>query len=77
MNVGPRHPEAVPAELLNARYSCRGYRPDAVPRGTIEAILSLAQRTASGASDDVDRVKAPHTTIGVAAPSIDTMAPDM
>jgi nitroreductase len=38
---------AVLAELLNARYSCRGYRPDPVPRDTIDTILSLAQRTAS------------------------------
>ena len=35
-------------ESLHAeRYSCRGYRPDPVPRATIERILALAQRTAS------------------------------
>jgi nitroreductase len=33
--------------LLAARYSCRGFRPDPLPRETIERILSLAQRTAS------------------------------
>jgi nitroreductase len=40
-------PAAVLADLLNVRYSCRGYRPDPVPRATIDAILSMAQRTAS------------------------------
>ena len=38
---------AVLAELLNERYSCRGYRPDPVPRATIDRILAMAQRTAS------------------------------
>ena len=33
--------------LLDARYSCRAYRPDAVPQATIEAILRVAQRTPS------------------------------
>ena len=33
--------------LLDARYSCRGYRADPVPHETIEAILAAAQRTAS------------------------------
>ena len=42
-----QHRAAVLAELLNERYSCRGFRPDAVPRGTIERILTMAQRTAS------------------------------
>jgi nitroreductase len=34
-------------ELLGERYSCRAYRPDPVPRPTIERILAAAQRTAS------------------------------
>jgi len=34
-------------ELLGERYSCRAYRPDPVPRPTIERILTAAQRTAS------------------------------
>ncbi|WP_213739536.1 nitroreductase [Bradyrhizobium sp. dw_411] len=34
-------------ELLGERYSCRAYRPDPVPRSTIERILTAAQRTAS------------------------------
>lgn len=45
---------ALPADALGtldavlaARYSCRAYRPDQVPTGTIELILSTAQRTAS------------------------------
>lgn len=38
---------AVLAQLLNERYSCRGFKPDPVPRATIDRILELAQRTAS------------------------------
>jgi nitroreductase len=34
-------------ELLGERYSCRAFRPDPVPRATIERILKAAQRTAS------------------------------
>ena len=34
-------------ELLDERYSCRAYRPDPVPRATIDRILTAAQRTAS------------------------------
>jgi nitroreductase len=34
-------------ELLGERYSCRAYRPDPVPRTTIERVLTAAQRTAS------------------------------
>lgn len=33
--------------LLAGRHSCRGFRPDPVPRDTIERILATAQRTAS------------------------------
>ena len=33
--------------LLAARYSCRAYRPEQVPRATIERLLNAAQRTAS------------------------------
>ena len=33
--------------LLNTRYSCRAFLPDALPRATIEQILATAQRTAS------------------------------
>jgi nitroreductase len=35
------------AELLEMRYSCRGFTAEPVPRETIDSILSLAQRTAS------------------------------
>lgn len=38
---------AVLSTLLNERYSCRGFKPDPVPRATIDRILALAQRTAS------------------------------
>jgi nitroreductase len=34
-------------ELLSERYSCRAFRPDRVPRVTIDRILTAAQRTAS------------------------------
>jgi nitroreductase len=34
-------------ELLGERYSCRAFRPDPVPRPTIDRILTVAQRTAS------------------------------
>ena len=33
--------------LLAQRYSCRAYRPDAVPRAIVARILTAAQRTAS------------------------------
>ena len=33
--------------LLHTRYSCRAFLPEPLPRGTIEAILATAQRTAS------------------------------
>ena len=34
-------------ELLAERYSCRAFRPEPVPRPTIERVLTAAQRTAS------------------------------
>lgn len=34
-------------QLLNDRYSCRAFKPDAVPRDIIERVLRTAQRTAS------------------------------
>lgn len=33
--------------ILNERYSCRAFRPEPLPRQTIEAMLTTAQRTAS------------------------------
>lgn len=47
MNTDFERRTAVLAELLNERYSCRAYRPEPVPRATIETILRLAQRSAS------------------------------
>ncbi len=38
---------AVLEELLGERYSCRAFRPEPVPRPTIERIMKAAQRTAS------------------------------
>src|SRR5215212_12208348 len=37
----------VLTELLNERYSVRAFLPQAVPRETIEHLLTVAQRTAS------------------------------
>ena len=34
-------------ELLGERFSCRAFRPEPVPRATIERILNAAQKTAS------------------------------
>lgn len=42
-----REAEAVLADLLDERWSCRAFRPDAVPRETIERLLELAQRAPS------------------------------
>lgn len=38
---------AVFAELMSERWSCRAYEPDPVPHETIEALLGVAQRSAS------------------------------
>src|SRR6202163_1191682 len=40
-------PIEVLEQLLASRYSCRAFKPDPVPRATIERLLSVAQRTAS------------------------------
>jgi nitroreductase len=44
-------------ELLGARYSCRAYKPDPVPRATIERLLTVAQRTASWCNSQPWQVK--------------------
>ncbi len=41
------HDIEVVEKLLAARYSCRAFKPDAVPRAIIERVLSAAQKTAS------------------------------
>ena len=45
-NTNPA-PIEVLEKLLRERYSCRAFKPEAVPRATIERILTTAQRTAS------------------------------
>ncbi len=45
--IEPAADSAAFARLLNARHSCRAFKPEPVPRATIEAILATAQRTAS------------------------------
>jgi nitroreductase len=47
MTQGNTAPADVLAQLLEGRRSCRGFRPEPVPRATVERILALAQRTAS------------------------------
>jgi nitroreductase len=42
----PNEPDLLEAQL-HRRSSCRGFRPDPVPRPVVERILGLAQRTAS------------------------------
>jgi len=39
--------EEILVGLVSRRFSCRGYRPDPVPRSIIERIAGIAQRTAS------------------------------
>ncbi len=41
------HDIDVLEHLLADRFSCRGFKPDAVPRATIERMLNAAQKTAS------------------------------
>lgn len=45
--IGDSQSDAVLQAWLQARHSCRAFLPDAVPRATVERILTLAQRTAS------------------------------
>ena len=45
-NTNPA-PIEVLEKLLRERHSCRAFKPEAVPRATIEQILTTAQRTAS------------------------------
>ena len=40
-------PIEVLEDLLSERFSCRAFRPDPVPRATIDRILAAAQKTAS------------------------------
>src|SRR5450756_1915862 len=40
-------PIEVLEDLLASRFSCRAFRPDPVPRATIERVLTAAQKTAS------------------------------
>lgn len=49
MSAIPPDPPALATlqSLLDRRYSCRAYRPDAVPRAVIERALAAAQRTPS------------------------------
>ncbi|MDM0066836.1 nitroreductase [Variovorax sp. J31P207] len=47
MNATDTSAYASIESLLVQRYSCRGFRPEPVPRDVIESIVALAQRTAS------------------------------
>jgi nitroreductase len=46
MMNSPTHAYAL-RRVLDQRFSCRGFLPDPVPRSTQEAILAMAQRSAS------------------------------
>ncbi|MBA4855217.1 nitroreductase [Nocardia farcinica] len=43
----PTAEQAALARILDGRYTCRQFRPDPVPRATIETLLRMAQRTPS------------------------------
>jgi len=45
--VTDQAPIDVLEDLLAARFSCRAFKPDPVPRATIERVLKAAQKTAS------------------------------
>jgi nitroreductase len=47
MTTADNAPIDVLDNLLTQRHSCRAFRPDPVPRATIERLLSVAQKTAS------------------------------
>lgn len=40
-------PSAVLSRIMHERHSCRGYRPDQVPRATLERLVTMAQTTPS------------------------------
>jgi len=77
-------PSVVLRHLLASRHSCRAYVAQAVPRETIEAILEMAQQTASwcntqpwelcvtsgSATDRFRKELADHAASAVAAPDI-------
>ena len=50
-------PIAILEELMAARFSCRSFLIDAVPRATIERILTAAQKTASWCNSQPWRVE--------------------
>ncbi|WP_424628277.1 nitroreductase [Bradyrhizobium sp. SYSU BS000235] len=54
----------VVERLLAARFSCRAFKPDPVPRATIERVLTAAQRTASWSNSQCWHV---HVLSGTAA----------
>lgn len=47
MNTEPRARADLLEQLARDRYSCRAFRPDALPRATIDRILTIAQRSPS------------------------------
>ena len=52
-----QEPISVLEELMAARFSCRAFRSDPVPRATIERILAVAQKTASWCNSQPWRVE--------------------
>jgi nitroreductase len=47
MDTEPRDRADLLEQLALDRYSCRGFRPDPLPRATIDRILTIAQRSPS------------------------------
>ena len=47
MTIEPRERADQLEQLARDRYSCRAFRPDALPRATIDRILAIAQRSPS------------------------------
>ena len=54
---GQTDPISALEELMAARFSCRAFRSDPVPRATIERILTAAQKTASWCNSQPWRVE--------------------
>jgi nitroreductase len=53
----PQDPITILEQLMAARFSCRGFRPEQVARATIERILNAAQTTASWCNSQPWRVE--------------------
>jgi nitroreductase len=57
ISKSPQDPITVLEELMAARFSCRAFLPESVPRAIIERILAAAQKTASWCNSQPWRVE--------------------